>query len=371
VVSSSFQSEDTSATETLAQWRSQTGQDLHSFVASASALFVNAAGNDYHLSSTSPAIDAGTATDAPPTDLDGNSRPRGNGYDIGCYEFGGTIAPPPPVSLTGLTLSPTSVVGGVSSTGTVMLSSGAPSGGAVVSLTSSNTAAATVLASVSLPAGASTATFTISTKSVTATTTAAIKATYQSVTKSSTLTVTAPAPPPPTGQTLAPTANAFVQAGSSANTNFGNKSPLVVETAASNSTNSHNRCTYLKFDLTTVKTAPTSAKLNLTLNSGSDPGTETISVYSVASTSWTETGITWNNAPGLNRTNCTSTGTLPVQQSVVLQPGTVSFDVTSFIKANIGKVVILQLICPSVQGLYGDFNSREASSGQPNLTVKF
>jgi hypothetical protein len=76
---------------TLAQWQAKTGQDKHSLVSTPSALFVNATGNDYHLSATSPAIDAGTASlngqNAPTTDLDGNPRPQVNGYDIGCYEY--------------------------------------------------------------------------------------------------------------------------------------------------------------------------------------------------------------------------------------------------------------------------------------------
>ncbi|MDD5570316.1 MAG: sugar-binding protein [Bacteroidales bacterium] len=42
---------------------------------------------DYHLKSTSPAIDAGTSTNAPSTDFDGNTRPQGLGYDIGAYEY--------------------------------------------------------------------------------------------------------------------------------------------------------------------------------------------------------------------------------------------------------------------------------------------
>ncbi|MBI2506193.1 MAG: right-handed parallel beta-helix repeat-containing protein [Candidatus Latescibacteria bacterium] len=43
---------------------------------------------DYHLASGSPCIDAGTDLGAPATDLDGNPRPQGAGYDIGPYEFG-------------------------------------------------------------------------------------------------------------------------------------------------------------------------------------------------------------------------------------------------------------------------------------------
>ena len=61
--------------------------DLHSFIATPAQLFVNPSGYDYHLLSTSPAIDAGTSTDAPSTDLGGNPRPSGKGYDIGAYEY--------------------------------------------------------------------------------------------------------------------------------------------------------------------------------------------------------------------------------------------------------------------------------------------
>jgi hypothetical protein len=79
-------------------------------------------------------------------------------------------SPPPPsssVSLSSLTVRPTDVVGGDPATGTVTLSSAAPSGGFVVDLTSDNTAAATVPPTVSVPAGSTSAAFTVSTKEVT------------------------------------------------------------------------------------------------------------------------------------------------------------------------------------------------------------
>jgi hypothetical protein len=82
----------------LAQWQSGYGQDAHSFVTGAGSLFVNAAGNDYHLKATSPAVDVGASAlngvSAPATDLDGNPRPSGAGYDIGAYELqqAGTLA---------------------------------------------------------------------------------------------------------------------------------------------------------------------------------------------------------------------------------------------------------------------------------------
>ncbi len=48
--------------------------------------FLNAAAGDFKLLSTSPAIDAGMATNAPLFDFDDISRPQGSGFDIGAYE---------------------------------------------------------------------------------------------------------------------------------------------------------------------------------------------------------------------------------------------------------------------------------------------
>ena len=50
-------------------------------------LFVNAAIGDLHLQPCSPAINAGTATNAPSIDFDGNGRPALGKIDIGAYEF--------------------------------------------------------------------------------------------------------------------------------------------------------------------------------------------------------------------------------------------------------------------------------------------
>jgi Ca2+-binding RTX toxin-like protein len=61
--------------------------------------FVNYTGTssgDYHLAAGSPGIDAGTATNAPATALDGVARPQGAGYDIGAYEFTPSTTPTPP-----------------------------------------------------------------------------------------------------------------------------------------------------------------------------------------------------------------------------------------------------------------------------------
>ncbi|WP_349975254.1 Ig-like domain-containing protein [Pseudomonas sp. WHRI 8519] len=60
--------------------------------------FVNAAGGDYRLASTaSNAIDQGTSSGAPATDLRGFERPRGGAVDIGAYEV--LYSAPPVVDL--------------------------------------------------------------------------------------------------------------------------------------------------------------------------------------------------------------------------------------------------------------------------------
>src|SRR3989475_476317 len=102
---------------------------------------------------------------------------------------------PSSASLSSLALNPASVTGGNSSTGTVTLSGAAPTGGAQVTLSSSNTVVARVPSSVTVAAGAGSATFTVSTSAVTASTTVSISGTYGGVTRSASLTVT-PAPPP-------------------------------------------------------------------------------------------------------------------------------------------------------------------------------
>ena len=90
----------------LSQWRTTLGGDQHSMVGTLTGLFVNAAGNDYHLASASSAIDAGTSTSAPATDLAGDPRPSGSGYDIGAYEMQvATTLPAAPSSLVASSLS--------------------------------------------------------------------------------------------------------------------------------------------------------------------------------------------------------------------------------------------------------------------------
>jgi hypothetical protein len=99
-----------------------------------------------------------------------------------------------PTAVSALSLSPASVTGGMSSTGTVTLAEAALPGGAVVALASSNAVAASVPASVTVPAGATSVTFTATTTPVTTTTVVTLTATG-STTRTAALTVTNNKPP--------------------------------------------------------------------------------------------------------------------------------------------------------------------------------
>jgi hypothetical protein len=100
-----------------------------------------------------------------------------------------TVNPAAPATLSSLTLNPSTVVGGASSTGTVALTKAAPAGGIVVNLTSSNSTRAQVPATVVIPAGAISQVFTITTKATKQKTNVSITASYASINKSATLSI--------------------------------------------------------------------------------------------------------------------------------------------------------------------------------------
>ena len=102
-----------------------------------------------------------------------------------------TVTPPPAAGLKSVVLSPTSTEGGSAPTtaNRVYWTGNAPAG-EVVTLKSSNTAAATVPSSVTISSGSSSHTFTITTKDVTTQQTVTITATSGGMSQTATLTVT-------------------------------------------------------------------------------------------------------------------------------------------------------------------------------------
>jgi len=100
-----------------------------------------------------------------------------------------TVNPPAPGAISSLTLSPSTIVGGSTATGTVTLTKAAPAGGIVVNLTSSNSTRAKVPATVLIPAGALSQVFNITTTATKQKTNVRITASYAGVNKSATLTI--------------------------------------------------------------------------------------------------------------------------------------------------------------------------------------
>src|SRR4051812_24697726 len=123
--------------------------------------------------------------------------------------FVNLAAAPTAPSLLSLAITPSSVAGGSNATGTVTLSSAAPSGGLSVTLATGNLAVAQPPPIVTVAAGQSQASFAVTTSPVTANTPVSLTAFFGSTTRTATFTVTTatapppPPPPPPTGTAIA------------------------------------------------------------------------------------------------------------------------------------------------------------------------
>ena len=91
--------------------------------------------------------------------------------------------------LAGITISPSPVTGGSIAQGTVSLDAGAPTGGVIAQLRSSNPSLANVPATATIPAGFVESTFNITTSQVTTPTIATVSGTAGGVTRSASLTV--------------------------------------------------------------------------------------------------------------------------------------------------------------------------------------
>ena len=83
--------------------------------------FVDGPNHNFRLQSNSPAINAGTSTDAPSFDYGGNSRPQGGGYDIGAFEYVGGGPPPTPGGGTNVAAGKTATFSSTLSEGTAAM----------------------------------------------------------------------------------------------------------------------------------------------------------------------------------------------------------------------------------------------------------
>jgi len=180
-------------------------------------------------------------------------------------------------------------------------------------------------------------------------------------------------PDPPPGPTdLTPTADSFIKDGA-ATTNFGTQSTLEVRSSGA----SNLRKAYVRFDGTAVTNAATDATLNVNFAAGVG-GARTYQLYGITDgttgESFGETSITWNNAVG-NNTDGTFTANAVLLATVSLATGATSatFEsagLTSFINADTNNVFTFVIYKASNTGL-DTLISREAATGKPLLEVTY
>lgn len=159
---------------------------------------------------------------------------------------------------------------------------------------------------------------------------------------------------------LTPSNDAYVRDGSYQGANYGNDTSLVVK----KSTIGYLRKSYLKFSLNNIGNVK-SAKLRL-YGTNEDATYAKVFAYGVNNDSWSESSITWNNAPG-------SITPLLDSESVNNVAKYYEFDVTNFVKSEFAgdKTASFVIKDTLTQNKLVTFNSKENSKFPPQLVVDY
>jgi hypothetical protein len=168
--------------------------------------------------------------------------------------------------------------------------------------------------------------------------------------------------PAATQTVLSPLADSRVKS-SSTTSNYGTDTDLRTRLSSSSS----NYESYLKFDLSTLPSSISNAKLQLY---GHLDDTSSINVptaaFAVSNTTWTETGITWSNKP--------ASATSPL--ATVIVPDAVArfyeWDITSYIQSekSAGRNVVSLALKPTgTSSPYTIFNSKEPAATARSLSL--
>lgn len=152
--------------------------------------------------------------------------------------------------------------------------------------------------------------------------------------------------------TLAPTDDAYTRDGTNAANNYGSDTLLIVKTDSAGA----NRHSYLKFNLGSVGTV-TSAKLRVY---GAASATTTLTAYQAAD-SWTNSGLTWNNAPVAGSAVGSTTPGATAQYYEI--------DVTTYVQAQAAGDDAVTFILKENAGKYTTFNSSNNSVNKPQLKI--
>lgn len=166
--------------------------------------------------------------------------------------------------------------------------------------------------------------------------------------------------PPTAIVTVEPSADAYVRGGSNANQNFGTSTQLITRLASSAGSTYES---YLTFDVGQLCSV-TSVKLRL-FGKLSSSGNLSVSAYAVPTTSWTETGLTWNNKPATASQLATTTlgGTTATWYE---------WDITPYVRSEISAG--RRLISIALKGVASTsnqviLNSRQATTNKPGVVI--
>jgi glucose/arabinose dehydrogenase len=127
--------------------------------------------------------------------------------------------------------------------------------------------------------------------------------------------------------TLTANKDAYVKDGANAAINYGATDPTKIETKMDATTNSgYNREGYLNFDLASITGNINNAQIKVYGNLGA-AGSIPVGMYSVATTTWAEATINWNNKPAASATALATTTVDDINGKYYL------WDVTSYIQS--------------------------------------
>jgi glucose/arabinose dehydrogenase len=167
-------------------------------------------------------------------------------------------------------------------------------------------------------------------------------------------------------QTLAPTADAYVQGGSTGGENFGDRNVLYVKDG--NGKEQYQRDAYLKFDIRDLDvTEMGSAKLRVYGHlSGSKDINQVLALYDAPGAKWGERTITYDNRPSVSR-KAIATATVTNDENQWWE-----FDVTGWLRdqKDAGRTIVtlaLRNLDPS--SVFTILHSRNASENVPQLVV--
>lgn len=147
--------------------------------------------------------------------------------------------------------------------------------------------------------------------------------------------------------------DAYVSGGTDADTNFGTSPELGVNQGSDPNLFQKS---YVQFDLSQITEAD-QALVRLYANSEI---TCPVSVLEVSDNSWSEEGITWNNAPAM--------GTALATTLVGPEQKYYEWDITAYVKNNFGDIITLGLVDESATGNAVSFSSKEGNHG-PELSI--